>query len=84
MIYVRFMCGLCVVLCAACTPQIRYRTVEVPVTVSCVAHVPAKPSRLTPCPPSVTDSQCVTRAAVDIERLDSALDQSLNLLEACK
>jgi hypothetical protein len=59
------------------------RIVEVPVRVSCVAAVPAKPSRLTPCPPEITNSQCVKRAAIDIERLDSALDQSNEMLKAC-
>lgn len=59
------------------------RVVEVPVRVSCVAAVPAKPSRLTPCPPEITNSQCVKRAAIDIERLDSALDQSNEMLKAC-
>lgn len=57
--------------------------VEVPVRISCVAAVPAKPSRLTPCPPEITNSQCVKRAAIDIERLDSALDQSNEMLKAC-
>ena len=59
------------------------RVVEVPVRISCVAAVPAKPSRLTPCPPEITNSQCIKRAAIDIERLDSALDQSNEMLKAC-
>lgn len=59
------------------------RIVEVPVRVSCVAAVPATPSRLTPCPPEITNSQCVKRSAIDIERLDSALDQSNKMLKAC-
>ena len=57
--------------------------VEVPVRVSCVAIVPQKPSRLTPCPAEITNSQCIKRAAIDIERLDSALDQSNEMLKAC-
>ena len=63
---------------------VSYKTVEVPVRVACVATAPAKPARVTPCPESITDSQCVKRAAVDIERLDSALDQVNELLKACQ
>ena len=63
---------------------VRYKTVEVPVRVACITTAPAKPARVTPCPESITDSQCVKRAAVDIERLDSALDQVSELLRACQ
>jgi hypothetical protein len=66
------------------TPQIKYRTVEVPIMVRCVADVPTKPERMTPCPDPINDAQCVKRAARDIERLDSALDQSINILKACQ
>lgn len=62
----------------------QYRTVQVPVRVSCVAGVPAKPPRLTPCPTDITDSQCVKRAAIDIERLQSAVDQLTQLVDACQ
>lgn len=60
------------------------RTVEVPVRQSCVTTIAAKPSRLTPCPKEITDSQCVKRAALDIERLQSAVDQLSADLEACR
>lgn len=73
------LASLCLTGCSYLPKQI----VEVPVRVSCVAAVPAKPSRLTPCPPEITNSQCIKRAAIDIERLDSALDQSNELLKAC-
>lgn len=63
---------------------VRYKTVEVPIRIACVATAPAKPARVTPCPDTITDSQCVKRAAIDIERLDSALDQANELLKACQ
>lgn len=72
------------VLLSGCAPQIRYKTVNVPVITPCVATVPTKPARMTPCPPTATDAQCVQRAAIDIERLDAALDETINLLGACK
>lgn len=71
-------------ICLAGCETVRYRTVEVPVRIACVATVPTKPARVTPCPENITDSQCVKRAAIDIERLDSALDQASELLQACK
>jgi hypothetical protein len=71
-------------LLAGCTATTQYRTVQVPVRVTCVTTIPAKPTRLTPCAPDVTDSQCVKHAVIDIERLDSALDQSNELLKACQ
>lgn len=69
---------------AGCTQTVQYRTVQVPVRISCVAAVPAKPSRMTPCPKDITDSQCVKRAAIDIERLESAVDQLTQLVAACQ
>ncbi len=66
------------------TPQIKYRTIEVPIIVKCVDEIPKKPERYTPCPESTNDEQCIKRAGRDIERLDSALDQSINLLKACQ
>ncbi len=60
------------------------RVAEVPVRIACVTSIPAKPIRLTPCPREITDSQCIKRAGVDIERLDSALDQANELLRACQ
>jgi hypothetical protein len=72
-------------LLAGCaTPQVKYRTLEVPIMVRCVSDVPAKPERMTPCAENVNDAQCVKRAARDIARLDSALDQSIELLKACQ
>lgn len=69
---------------AGCTQTVQHRTVQVPVRISCVAAVPAKPSRVTPCPKDIADSQCVKRAAVDIERLQSAVDTLTDLVEACQ
>lgn len=68
---------------AGCTAQ-PVRVAEVPVARSCVTSIPAKPARLTPCPPDITNSQCIKRAAIDIERLQSAVDQLTTDLEACK
>jgi hypothetical protein len=76
------MCALW--LLAGCNTLTRHETVQVPVRVTCVTTIPAKPTRLTPCAPDVTDSQCVKRAVIDIERLESALDQSNELLKACQ
>ena len=81
-VHIAAMCTFFAVLSTGCS-YLPKQVVEVPVRVSCVAAVPAKPSRLTPCPPVITNSQCVKRAAIDIERLDSALDQSNELLKAC-
>ena len=77
------LCGISLI-AVGCTTTTQYRTVQVPVRVTCVTTIPAKPTRLTPCAPDVTDSQCVKRAVIDIERLDSALDQSNELLKACQ
>ena len=63
---------------------VQYKTVEVPIRVACITSVPAKPSRLTPCLESITDSQCVKRSAIDVERLQSAVDQLTSDLEACR
>ena len=63
---------------------VQYKTVEVPIRVACITSVPEKPSRLTPCPESITDSQCVKRSAIDVERLQSAVDQLTLDLESCK
>ena len=60
------------------------KTVELPVRISCVGTIAAKPSRMTPCPKDITNSQCVKRAALDIERLQSAVDQLTTDLEACR
>ena len=60
------------------------KSIELPVRVSCFGTIAAKPSRLTPCPKEITDSQCVKRAALDIERLQSAVDQLTLDLEACR
>lgn len=76
--------GMAALLSGCASPQIKYRNIEVPAAVSCVADVPKKPERYTPCPPTVPDSLCVIRAARDIERLDSALDQAIEQLKACK
>ena len=76
-------CTILALLLTGCE-TVRYKTVEVPVRISCVTSIAAKPARLTPCPESVTDSQCVKRSGIDIERLDSALDQSNELLKACQ
>ena len=72
------------VLLAGCQTITRHETIQVPVRIACVASVPAKPSRVTPCPPEISDSQCVKRAAIDIERLDSAVDQLTELVKACQ
>jgi outer membrane murein-binding lipoprotein Lpp len=69
---------------AGCATVPEVKTVNVPVRVSCVTAVPAKPTRLTPCPKDITNSQCIKRAAVDIERLQSAVDQLTTDLEACR
>ena len=63
---------------------VQYKTVEVPVRIACVTSIQAKPARLTPCSESITDSQCVKRSGVDIERLQSAVDQLTTDLEACR
>lgn len=73
----------CLIALSGCAAQ-PTRVVEVPVRVSCVTAVPAKPARLTPCPKEITNSQCILRAAVDIERLQSAVDQLTTDLEACR
>jgi len=74
---------VCLIALSGCAIQ-PAKIVQVPTVQSCVTGVPAKPSRLTPCPKAITDSQCVTRAALDIERLQSAVDQLTTDLEACK
>jgi hypothetical protein len=79
-----FALATLIFLSGCATPQIKYRTIEVPIVVSCVDEIPKKPERYTPCPESTNDEQCVKRAARDIERLDSALDQSIKILKACK
>ena len=76
-------CAILAVLVTGCETA-PTRTVEVPVRQSCVGTIAAKPSRLTPCPKDITDSQCVKRAALDIERLQSAVDQLTSDLEACR
>lgn len=63
---------------------VQYKTVEIPVRVACITSVPAKPMRLTPCAEAITDSQCVKRSAIDLERLQSAVDQLSADLEACR
>ena len=71
-------------LCLTGCETVRYKTVEVPVRIACVAAAPVKPARLTPCAETITDSQCVKRSSVDIERLQSAVDQLSADLEACR
>ena len=61
---------------------VQYKTVEVPVRVSCVSSVPPKPAKPVKC--VLEDSECVKQAGRDIERLDSALDQVSELLRACQ
>ena len=73
----------CLIALPGCAVQ-PARVVEVPVRQSCVGTIAAKPQRLTPCPKPITDSQCVKRAALDIERLQSAVDQLTVDLEACR
>lgn len=73
-----------VLLLAGCQTMTRYQTVQVPVRVSCVSAVPQKPVKLTPCPTDITDSQCVKRAAIDIERMESAVDQLTEIVKACQ
>lgn len=74
----------CLIALSGCATAPEVRTVNVPVRQSCVTSVPAKPSLLTPCPKDIARSQCVIRAAKDIERLQSAVDQLTTDLEACK
>ena len=74
---------VCLIALSGCAIQ-PAKIVQVPTVQSCVSGVPAKPSRLTPCAKDITDSQCVKRAALDIERLQSAVDQLTIDLEACR
>jgi len=80
------VCGvLALLVVAGCTPpQVEYLTKEVPVRVPCITIVPDKPIRLTPCPIVVTDEGCIQRAAIDIERLASAVDQLTTVVKACQ
>ena len=76
--------ALLLTICLTGCETVRYKTVEVPIRIACVAAAPAKPARLTPCSETITDSQCVKRSGVDIERLQSAVDQLTADLEACR
>ena len=77
------ICLLSAIWLAGCE-TVQYKTVEVPVRVACITSAPVNPARLTPCPETITDSQCVKRSGVDIERLQSAVDQLMAELEACR
>ena len=76
---------LCVlILLAGCETMPSRETVKVAVTTSCVTAVPDKPTRLTPCAATVGAVQCFKNLEIDLETLDSAVDQLLRLLSACK
>ena len=77
------------VLCAlallvGCDTMPSREPVKVAVTTSCVTAIPEKPIRLTPCPSTVGTVQCFKNLEIDVETLDSAVDQLLRLLSACK
>ena len=74
---------LALVLLAGCETM-PAKIVQVPITTSCVTAVPDKPIRLTPCAADVGVVQCFKNLAIDVEVLDSAVDQLRNLLSACK
>jgi hypothetical protein len=59
------------------------RTVEVPVTRSCVTTIPDKPQRLTPCPHGTGAVECIHRKDADIVALQAAVDGLTDLLRAC-
>ena len=72
------------VLLAGCETMPSRETVRVPVTTSCVTTIPEKPVRLTPCGATIGAVQCFKNLEIDLETLDSAVDQLLRLLSACK
>lgn len=73
-----------IVLLAGCDTMPTRDAVRVPVTTACVTVVPDKPTRLTPCGSEVSNVQCFKNLAIDVETLDSAVDQLRGLLSACK
>ena len=76
---------LCVlVLLAGCDTMPSREAVKVAVTTSCVTTIPEKPVRLTPCAPTIGAVQCFKNLEIDVEVLDSTVDQLLRLLSACK
>lgn len=76
------LCALA--LLAGCDTMPSREPVKIAVTTSCVATIPEKPTRLTPCEKTVSAVQCFKNLEIDVETLDSAVDQLLRLLSACK
>ena len=76
---------LCVLtLLVGCDTMPPRDVVKVAVTTSCITVVPEKPVRLTPCAPTIGAVQCFKNLEIDVETLDSTVDQLLRLLSACK
>ena len=77
--------ALCVLaLLVGCENMPTREPVKVAVTTSCVTTIPEKPTRLTPCATTIGAVQCFKNLEIDVETLDSTVDQLLRLLVACK